>query len=47
MMEWIVVNEVPFFAVFMAMIGGGIGAMFAFAALVDFTVAIWRKIQQR
>ena len=47
MMDWIVTNEVPFFAVFSAMIGCALIAMFAFAALVDFTIAAWRKFTQR
>ena len=46
MMDWIVTNEVPFFAVFSAMIGCGIAAMFALAALADFAVAVWRKFTQ-
>lgn len=40
-------QDIPFFAVFLAMIGGAVALMYAVAALVDLGIYIRRKIKQR
>lgn len=42
---WVAANDVPFFAVFAAMIGMAFAAMFAFAAGVNLAVSIYRKLK--
>lgn len=47
MIEWIVTNEVPFSAVLLAIVGCGIAALLALAALADFAVFMWHKIRRQ
>lgn len=44
---WVDANDVPFFAVLMAIIGTLLAGMIGFAAGVDLAVSLFRKIKSR
>lgn len=44
---WVEANDIPFFAIFCAMIGLAFAAMFAVAAALDAAASIYRKIKSR
>lgn len=45
-LAWVEANEVPFVAIFCAMIGLAFFTMFAFAAALDALVSVYRKISK-
>lgn len=44
---WVEANNIPFFAIFCAMIGLTFAALFAVAAALDAVATIYRKITSR
>ena len=46
-LTWVEASDIPFFAIFCAMIGLAFACMFAVAAALDAAVSIYRKIKSK